>query len=141
MRAQILELTIESAADAMYESKNRGGVSYIIAGSQAATYINLLDNFTKDNSSPQIGAYKIGALGNAPVIKARSSDLGQDEILVGYKNQWGEAPFIVADYLDYATDALTTSNFQTQRGLCSYYQMVKVDSTFARKIKLNNLPA
>lgn len=142
MRAQLLELKIESAADAMYNSKNRGGVSFIICGSAAATYLNLLDNFVKDNSHSPIGCYRIGYLGKAPVIKARvNSGLGVNDILVGYRSEWGEAPFIHADYLDYATESLTLKDFITQKGLASYYQNVKVESSFIRKITLSNLPA
>ena len=141
MRAQLLELAIESAGDAMYEAKNRGGVSYIIAGSKAATYFNLLDNFTKETTSSPIGAYKIGRLGNAPVIKARVNSLATNEILVGYKSEWGEAPFIHADYLDYATESLTLRDFITQKGLASFYKNIKVEPSFVRKVYISNLPA
>jgi hypothetical protein len=141
MRAQLLELAIERAGDAMYEATNRGGVSYIIAGSRASTYLNLLDNFVKDNSNSPIGCYRVGFLGKAPVIKARTSNLGTDEILVGYRSEWGEAPFIHADYLDYATESLTLKDFVTQKGLASYYKNVKVEPKFVRKISISNMPA
>jgi len=141
MRAQLLELAIESAGDAMYEDLNRGGVSYIIAGSKASTYLDLLDNFTKDNNHSPIGCYKVGQLGNAPVIKARVTGLATNEIIVGYKSEWGEAPFIHADYLDYATESLTLRDFITQKGLASYYQNVKVEPKFVRKVTISNIPA
>jgi hypothetical protein len=140
MRAQMLELAIESAADRMYEDKGRGAVTYIIAGSQASTYMSLLDNFRKDSSNMEIGAYRVGYLGKAPVIKARVTGLGQDEILVGYKNSWGEAPFIHCDYLDFATESLTLKDFNTQKGLASYYVNHVVEPKFVRKIKINNIP-
>jgi hypothetical protein len=141
MRAQMLELKIEAAANAMYEATGRGGVSYLIAGSSAAAYMDLLDNFVKDNSASPIGCYKVGMLGRAPVIKARVNNLATDEILVGYRSEWGEAPFIHADYLDYATESLTLRDFITQKGLASYYKNIKVEPRFVRKIKINNLPA
>lgn len=141
MRAQLLELAIESAGDAMYDELGRGGVSYIIAGSKAATYFNLLDNFTKDNSNSPIGCYRVGYLGKVPVIKARVNSLDTSHILVGYKSEWGEAPFIHADYLDYATESLTLRDFITQKGLASYYQNVKVEPKFVRKLAISNIPA
>jgi hypothetical protein len=141
MRAQLLELAIESASDAMYEAKNRGGVSFIIAGSKVATYANLLDNYTKDNSHSPIGAYRVGYLGKAPVIKARVNTLATDELLVGYRSEWGESPFVHADYLDYATESLTLKDFITQKGLASYYQNKKVEPSFIRKVKVDNIPA
>lgn len=140
MHAQLLELKIEAAADAMYEEKNRGGVSFIIAGSNAATYLNLLDNFVKDNSHSPIGAYRVGYLGKAPIIKARTTNLGTGEIMVGYRSEWGEAPFVHADYLDYATETLTLKDFISQKGLASYYQNKKVEPSFIRKISLTNIP-
>lgn len=141
MRAQLLELKLEAAGDAMYEDLGRGGVSYIIAGSGAATYMNLLDNFVKDNTQSPIGCYKIGTLGKAPVIKARVTGLGTNEMIIGYKSEWGEAPFIHADYLDYATESLTLADFITQKGLASYYQNIRVEPKFARKLVISNLPA
>jgi hypothetical protein len=143
MRAQLLELAIESAANEMYKDLNRGGVSYIICGSQAAVYMNLLDNFVKDSSQSPIGCHRVGYLGKAPVIKARVTDaeLAVDEILVGYKSEFGEAPFVHYDYLDYATDLLTLSSFISQRGLASYYTNVPVERKFVRRIKVSNLPA
>jgi len=141
MRAQMLELKFEDAANAMFDDIGRGGVSYLIAGSKAAAYMSLLDNFVKDGSSSPIGCYKIGYLGKAPVIKARVNNLATNEIVVGYKSEWGEAPFIFADYLDYSTESLTTRDFITQKGLCSFNKLVKVNSKLARKISLTSLPA
>ena len=140
MHAQMLELKFETAANAMYELKNRGGISYIIAGSAAAAYMNLLDNFVKDNSHSPIGCYRVGYLGKAPVIKARTTNLATNQILVGYRSEWGEAPFIHCDYLDYATESLTLKDFITQKGLASYYVNKKVEPAFVRTITINNLP-
>ena len=67
--------------------------------------------------------------------------MATNDVLVGYKSEWGEAPFIHADYLDYATESLTLRDFITQKGLASYYQNVKVEPKFVRKISISNIPA
>jgi hypothetical protein len=103
--------------------------------------MNLLDNYVKDNSQSPIGCYRVGYLGKAPVIKARTQNLATNELVVGYKSEWGEAPFIHADYLDYATESLTLRDFITQKGLASYYKNVKVETAFARRVTISNLPA
>ena len=141
MRAQMLGLKLTDAANAMYTDTNRGGISYIIAGAKANAYMELMDSYVKDESSSPIGCYLAGYLGKAPVVKAQTSKLATNEIIVGYKSEWGEAPFIFADYLDYATETLTLRDFISQKGLASFNKLVKVNPKFARKIVLNNLPA
>lgn len=61
--AQLIEQAIEGVSNAMYDKILRGGVTAIVGGPKAVTYLKLNNAWENKGVQPAIGAYKAGELG------------------------------------------------------------------------------
>jgi hypothetical protein len=71
--AQTISQAIERVGDQMFNSLNRGGVSRIVGGPAAITYLRLNAGFTTKGQQPRIGGYQVGELYGIPVFKVPKS--------------------------------------------------------------------
>lgn len=60
---------------------NRGGVSRIVTGPSAGTYLRLCGAFDAKGRQTNSGIHQIGELDGVPVFKAPSSIIPTDEML------------------------------------------------------------
>jgi hypothetical protein len=95
--AQTIGLAIETVGDNMLNDINRGGVTRIVCGPSAGTYLRLAGGFTaKGANIGQEGVKQIGTFEGIPVFKAPASIIPTDEMLTVYKNVNNESDIGIA---------------------------------------------
>ena len=140
--AQLATHAFERIGDQMYNDIMRGGVSRIVGGPAAISYLGLHEKFSSAGAQPKIGAYKAGTLNGVPVFKVPSSIIPDDEIVTVWKNDYNEADVAMA--FGVLVPFFSTGTIQrktlVKEGAVAYYgdEQVLQPKYFGR-LKLNNL--
>jgi hypothetical protein len=77
--AQTFVSAVETLADNMLDDINRGGVTRMVAGTSAGTYMMLMSQFTEKGATQNEGVHQIGELSGKPVFKAPKSIIPGNE--------------------------------------------------------------
>lgn len=85
-RAMAFSRAINQASDTMFNKVNRGGVTKMVGGPDAVSYLMLHRRFQADRQ-PMVGAHKVGSLDGVDIYKAPKSIVPDNEILAIYKNE------------------------------------------------------
>lgn len=140
--AQTITQAIERVGDALYNEINRGGVSRIVGGPKAVTYLRLNAGFTTKGAQPRIGGYQVGELHGIPVFKVPSSIVPDNELLCIWKNENNEADVFVAFGTlvpFFSTGSLQRKNFYKEAGLASFGDYQILNPKYANRIIVNNI--
>lgn len=140
--AQTITQAIERVGDVLYNTINRGGVSRIVGGPKAVTYLRMNAGFTTKGAQPRIGGYQVGELHNIPVFKVPSSIIPDNELLCVWKNENNEADVFVAFGTlvpFFSTGALQRKNFYKEAGLASFGDYNVMNSQYANRIIIDNI--
>jgi hypothetical protein len=140
--AQTISQAIERVGDVMYNSLNRGGVSRIVGGPAAVTYLRLNAGFTTKGAQPRIGGYQVGELYGIPVFKVPKAIVPEDTLLCVWKNENNEADVSVAFGTlvpFFSTGALQRKNFYKEAGLASFGDYVIINPSYFGLIKIANM--
>ena len=140
--AQTISQAIERVGDVMYNSLNRGGVSRIVGGPAAITYLRLNAGFTTKGAQPRIGGYQVGELYGIPVFKVPKQIIPEDTLLCVWKNENNEADVSVAFGTlvpFFSTGALQRKNFYKDAGLASFGDDVILNQGYFGLIKIANI--
>lgn len=142
--AQTLNRVLADAADDIRSELNRGGISAIVAGSQAANYMETyLDNFSSDGSQPEIGIYQVGTYkGRIPVFKVpRTSVMPTNEIYTVWENEAsGDHAIAFGTLLPmYQSPTLEFKNMQKETGLAEWGDHRVLQGKYLRGVTLQNL--
>lgn len=140
--AQLIGQAIEAVGDLIYQKLRRGGVSGIIGGASAVTYLRLNAGFTTKGAQTRNGIYQVGEIYGLPVFKAPDDVVPTDELLTYWKNPENEAdvgmaygvliPFI-------STGLLQRKNFYAEAGLATYQDSVTFNHNYYGRIKIQNI--
>jgi hypothetical protein len=79
--AQTFTSAIDAIGDTMLNDINRGGVSRIVGGPSAASYLKLNAGYSTKGKQSNIGAHQYGELESIPVFKVPSSIIPGDTLL------------------------------------------------------------
>lgn len=140
--AQTISQAIERVGDVMYNDINRGGVSRIVGGPLAVSYLRLNAGFTTKGVQPRIGGYQVGELYGIPVFKVPSSVIPDDELMCVWKNENNEADVFIAFGTlvpFFSTGSLQRKNFYKEAGLASFGDWQVLNNKYAGIIKINNI--
>lgn len=140
--AQTISQAIERVGDVMYDDLNRGGVSRIVGGPKAVTYLRMNAGFTTKGVQPRIGGYQVGELYGIPVFKVPSSVIPEDELLCVWKNENNEADVFIAFGTlvpFFSTGSLQRKNFYKEAGLASFGDWQVLNNKYCGLIKINNI--
>lgn len=140
--AQTISQAIERVGDVMYNTLNRGGVSRIVGGPAAVTYLRLNAGFTTKGAQPRIGGYQVGELYGIPVFKVPKAIVPEDTLLCVWKNENNEADVSVAFGTlvpFFSTGALQRKNFYKEAGLASFGDYVILNQGYFGLIKIANI--
>jgi len=140
--AQTISQAIERVGDNMYNKLNRGGVSRIVGGPAAVTYLRLNAGFDTTGAQPRIGGYQVGELYNVPVFKVPNTIIDDDTLLCVWKNENNEADVSVAFGTlvpFFSTGALQRKHFYKEAGLASFGDHVVLNNSYFGMIKVNNI--
>jgi hypothetical protein len=139
-----MELKFNEAESQIQVANGRGGVSWVIAGSNAANIIRQTKGFQPAPVVAPIGAHIIGYIrdGTVPVIKTLGT-IGTDEYIVGYKGYMaGDAAMILAEWIPiYFTPVFQAPILQNQQGLMSMYDILCNNPKYFAKGKVSNYAA
>ena len=141
--AQTVSQSIEKIGDDMLNTILRGGVSRIVGGPKAITYLRLNAGFTTKGAQPRIGGHQVGEIYGIPVFKVPSSVIPEDELLCVWKNENNEADVFLAFGTlvpFYATPIWTNpANFTHSAGLAYFGDSVILQKRYAALIKITNI--
>ena len=140
--AQTISQAIERVGDVMYNSINRGGVSRIVGGPAAITYLRLNAGFTTKGVQPRIGGYQVGELYGIPVFKVPKQIIPDNQLLCLWKNENNEADVSIAFGTlvpFFSTGALQRKNFYKEAGLATFGDYVILNPAYFGIIQINNI--
>ena len=141
--AQALSGAIEQAGDKMYEALNRGGVSVIVGGPKAITYLKKHQLYRPTGQQPQVGAHRVGELDGKPVYKVPSDIIPTDEILTLFKNDREDSldvPIAIGTYIPLYRTNVTEYNTFVKKGAMAHYGDVRLmEKRYMAKVKLDGL--
>ena len=140
--AQLIKQAIARIGDIQLNDINRGGVSRIVGGPAAITYLSLNKGFTTKGAQPAIGGHQVGELDGIPVFKVPSSIIPDDELMTVWKNDANEADVAVAfgTLLPfYSTGPIVRKNFYTEAGIARYEDQQVLQPRYLGRIKIKNI--
>ena len=140
--AQTISQAIERVGDVMYNDINRGGVSRIVGGPAAVTYLRLNAGFTTKGVQPRIGGYQVGELYGIPVFKVPAAIIPDDTLLCVWKNENNEADVAIAFGTlvpFFSTGSLQRKNFYKEAGLATFGDYCILNNKYLGLIQIKNI--
>ena len=140
--AQTFPLAVATIADNMLNDINRGGVTRMVAGPSAGTYLQLVNSFSEKGAVQNEGIHQIGELSGIPVFKAPKAIIPNDEILCVWKNPQNEADIAIAFGTlvpFFSTGIIQRKNFYKEAGLATYGDWHTINRKYLALIKINNI--
>ena len=140
--AQTVEQALDGVINTVYNDIKRGGITNIVAGSAAASYLKLNENFKADSKQPAVGIYKIGSLGNIGIYKAPSDIVAEGDLLTTWKNEAAEGDVCMAigTLLPFfSTGAIQRKNFYKEAGISRYEDTKVLQPKYLGRVKIKNI--
>lgn len=143
MHAQSLSRTIKDAENIIYSAKQRGGVSTMVAGPGAVSFMTLHDQWSSDGQQPKIGIYRAGTLMGIPVYQAPTDIVPDNEILCTWRNpnaDGGDYSIVFGSLIPlYQTQTLEYKEGYSETGLFHFGDWVPLQKEYLVRIQLQNL--
>jgi len=141
-RAMAFSRAIDQASDIMFNKVQRGGVTKMVGGPDATSYVKLHRRFDGGNAQPRVGAHRLGSLDGIDLYKAPNAVVPDDEILAVYHNE--DVPEDVSIAFGslvplYRTQTLEFKEFYSETGLSYFGDSKVLNNSYLVRIKLNNL--
>ena len=140
--AQTVEQALDGVINTVYNDIKRGGITNIVAGSAAASYLKLNENFKADSKQPAVGIYRIGSLGNIGIYKAPSDIVAEGDLLTTWKNEAAEGDVCMAigTLLPFfSTGAIQRKNFYKEAGISRYEDTKVLQPKYLGRVKIKNI--
>ena len=140
--AQTISQAIERVGDIMYNDLLRGGVTRLVGGPAAVSYLRLNSGFTTKGAQERIGGYQVGELYGIPVFKVPSSIIPDDEILTVWNNTSNPGDVAIAFGVlipFYSTGVLQRKNFYKEAGLATFEDSEVLNPKYLGRIKITGL--
>ncbi len=140
--AQLIKQAVARIGDIQLNDINRGGVSRIVGGPAAVTYLSLYKGFSTKGAQPAIGGHQVGEIDGIPVFKVPSSVVNDDELMTVWKNDANEADVSIAfgTLLPfYSTGAIQRKNFYTEAGVARFEDVQCLQPRYLGRIKINGI--
>jgi len=140
--AQTFLSAVATVGDIMYNDIKRGGVSRLVCGPSAGTYIRLNNLFSNKGAMPAEGAHQFGELDGIPTFKVPDEVIPTNEILTVWKNPSNEADISVAfgTFVPFfSTGVIQRKNFYKEAGLATYGDWAILNRRYLATIKIENL--
>ncbi len=140
--AQTFLSAVATVGDIMYNDIKRGGVSRLVCGPSAGTYIRLNNLFTNKGAMPAEGAHQFGELDGIPTFKVPDEVIPTNEILTVWKNPSNEADISIAfgTFVPFfSTGVIQRKNFYKEAGLATYGDWAILNRRYLAIITIENL--
>lgn len=136
---QDFSLIVGRAKSRIFEAKQMGTVSFILAGANAAEVIRQQEDFEPEIVTNPIGAYRIGTLEGSIDIIFDPTMVSNDYVF-GFRGvQLGDSALILAEWIPlYFTPVFQAPNLRNSQGLLSMYDLlINVPEYWVRGSLLN----
>lgn len=141
--AQSVTTAIEQAGDKMFNALNRGGVSVIVGGPDAVTYLKKHQLYRPTGQQPQVGAHRVGELDGKPVYKVPQDIVPNNKLLTLFRNDREDSldvPLAIGTYIPlYRTSVLEHESFQKRGGMAHYGDVRLMEKKYMAQVELSNL--
>lgn len=140
--AQTFLSAVATVGDVMYNDIKRGGVSRLVCGPSAGTYLRLITQFTNKGAMPAEGAHQIGELDGIPTFKVPDEVIPTNEMLTVWKNPSNEADISIAfgTFVPFfSTGVIQRKNFYKEAGLATYGDWAILNRRYLALITIENL--
>jgi len=119
-----IELKLNYAESQIQRALGRGGISWVLAGTNASDIWRNCNGFEPSDVIAPIGPHKIGTLRDGTVAVIKVPSMAQDTYVVGFKGYTvGDASAILAEWVPlYATPVWMAPDLSNQQGMASFYQ-------------------
>ena len=140
--AQTFVNAIDAIGDVIYDELNRGGVSRLVAGPSACSYMHLIGGYSPKGKQNQTGSHQFGELDGMPLFKVPSAIIPTNEILCVWKNDQVENDVSIAFGTlipFFSTGIIQRKNFYKEAGLATYGDWAVLNRRYLAIIKIDNL--
>lgn len=140
--AQTFSQAIERVGDVMFNDINRGGVSRLVGGPAAVSYLRLNSGFSTRGAQSRVGGHQVGELYGIPVFKVPSNVIPDDELVCIWKNDENEADVSIAFGTlvpFFSTGIIQRKNFYKEAALATYGDWSILNKRYMGVIKIENL--
>lgn len=140
--AQTFTTAILKVADVMLNDIKRGGVSRMVGGPSAISYLSLINGFTPAGDVSFVGPHKFGEVNNIPVFKVSSDIIDTADILCVWKNDQveGDVSLIFGTLIPFiSTGLINRATFYSEAGLASIGDYQVLNKKYLTLIRLINL--
>ena len=133
---EMFQLKLDQAASSVYQATRIGTPNYIIMGTNVASYIKMMKNFSAANTTDAVGPYKLGTLNNYDLYVDPNYD--PNKWVMGCKgSDIRRSSALYGEYMPFTETApITLANMSSQQGYASMYsiQIVNPASIVSGKI-------
>lgn len=141
--AQTFPSAVDTVTDVMVNDINRGGVSRMVAGFSAGSYLKLVKGtFSEKGRQSAKGIYQIGEFGGIPTFKAPSSIIPTNEIMCVWKDDENEGDVAIAFGTlipFFNTGIIQRKNFYKEAGLATYGDWAVMNRRYLALIRIKGL--
>jgi len=141
-RAMAVSRAINNASDTMFDKVQRGGVTKIVGGPSAVSYLQLHRRFNAGGKQPMVGAHRVGSLDGVDIYKAPKTIIPTDELLCVYKNEQNKEDVAVINGTLvplFKTNNMEFKQRYTETGLAHYGDIKTLQPSYLVRIKIANL--
>ena len=140
--AQTFVNAIDAVGDIIYDELNRGGVSRLVAGPSACSYIHLNAGYSPKGKQNQTGSHQFGEINGIPLFKVPSAIIPTNELLCVWKNDQVENDVSIAFGTlipFFSTGIIQRKNFYKEAGIATYGDWVVLNRRYLALIMIDNL--
>ena len=141
--AKTITSAFEAVGDVIYDEILRGGVSRLVCGPSAASYLKLCTGlWSPTGKQAARGAHQIGEFDGMPTFKVPSSIIPTDEILTVWKDDQVETEVsIVFGTLVpfFSTGIIPRKNFYKEAGIATWGDHQVLNRRFLAIVKIANM--
>lgn len=138
-----IELKLNYTESQIQASLGRGGVSWILCGTNAADIWRNCNGFVASDVIAPIGPHVIGTLRDGTIKVIKVPSMNQNTYVVGFKGYVvGDAATILAEWIPlYASPVFQSYDLNNYQGLMSLYATVLNNTAYYRKGLCSNYSA
>ena len=140
--AQLIGQAVDRIGDLMLNKINRGGVTAIVGGPGAITYLKLNKAWSDKGAQPKIGGHKVGELGDIPVFKVPAGVIADNQLVTTWKNPAAESDVSIAIGTlmpFYSTGALQRKNLYKEAAVARFEDMQALQPGYLGRIQIDNI--
>lgn len=140
--AQTVTQALDGVTNTIYNQTMRGGISAIVGGPAAISYLKLNEHWKDVGRMPAIGAYKVGEIDGIPCYKVPAQIIPNGELLTTWKNDAAEGDVCMAigTLLPFfSTGAIQRKNFYKEAGISRYEDSKVLRPDYLGRIKITNI--